>query len=248
MGRLKTAEEFEEDLKVINNNIFILTKYSKSSNKVTIQCKICFNIWSTYPFNLLKGHGCNVCAVNQVSKSQTKTHEKYLIELNNSKLTYFPLEEYITARVPILHLCRNCSHIWKVSPNNILRGFGCPICAEAKRNNMSLPCNFYYIKITNTNNKIVYKVGITNSSIKTRFADELSKGYKIEILLFKYFSSRKEAYALEQRILVSYTHKKYKGEKFLARGGDSELFKEALGIEESIDKLIELNEFWEELR
>jgi very-short-patch-repair endonuclease len=41
-------------------------------------------------------------------------------------------EYYIHARTPILHKCTVCGCLWNGSPDNILRGYGCPECNLSK--------------------------------------------------------------------------------------------------------------------
>lgn len=63
--------------------------------------------------------------------SKRKTHEEYLLELKVKDISYIPIEEYKTAIKLIDHKCNN-GHIWKVSPNKILSGRGCPECHNTK--------------------------------------------------------------------------------------------------------------------
>lgn len=92
-----------------------------------------------------------------------KTHAEYEKELLVKEINYVPLEEYISAVTPILHECF-FEHSWRVRPNDILSGQGCPICAgtykrtlnEYKQNLISK--NIYYEPIgTYINNKTPIK-------------------------------------------------------------------------------------------
>ena len=57
-----------------------------------------------------------------------KTHEEYVAEVETINPNIEVLDEYIDSRTPILHRCKIDGYQWKPSPNNILRGSGCPIC------------------------------------------------------------------------------------------------------------------------
>ena len=58
-----------------------------------------------------------------------KTNSEYDLQLFERELDLERLEDYITARTPILHRCIE-DHTWKVAPDAILsKGRGCPICA-----------------------------------------------------------------------------------------------------------------------
>lgn len=43
-----------------------------------------------------------------------------------------PLDPYIRARDKIRCLCNKDGHIWSITPNNLLRGHGCPKCSQRK--------------------------------------------------------------------------------------------------------------------
>jgi Zn finger protein HypA/HybF involved in hydrogenase expression len=58
----KTHEQFSNELKLINPQIKLLSKYEVSTQKVMCQCNICGHEWSAFPGNLLKGKGCPICA------------------------------------------------------------------------------------------------------------------------------------------------------------------------------------------
>lgn len=62
-----------------------------------------------------------------------KTNEEFIEELFliNDKIT--PLDEYAGCLTKIRCKCKICNHIWSVTPNNLLRGHGCPICWDNNR-------------------------------------------------------------------------------------------------------------------
>jgi len=60
-----------------------------------------------------------------------KTHAKFLEELDGRTLVAD--ETYKGAMTKIAFRCNKCSHAWSATPNNILRGKGCPSCADSRR-------------------------------------------------------------------------------------------------------------------
>lgn len=58
-----------------------------------------------------------------------KTHAQYEEELFRKEIDYWPVEEYLTNKTPILHECLH-GHRWPVSPSSILGGSGCPVCSN----------------------------------------------------------------------------------------------------------------------
>lgn len=59
-----------------------------------------------------------------------KTHEEYVEELAIKNPDLEVLERYINATTPISHRCKIDMYEWKAVPNNLLRGHGCPKCAN----------------------------------------------------------------------------------------------------------------------
>lgn len=65
--------------------------------------------------------------------AKKKTHEEYVEELKEKNPTVEVIEQYASAKIPILHHCLTCDYYWKVSPTNMLSGKGCPQCANKSR-------------------------------------------------------------------------------------------------------------------
>lgn len=65
-----------------------------------------------------------------------KTHKEYEQELFEGEIDYFPIEEYVKYKTPIIHECLY-GHQWKTSPSNILSGSGCPSCYGNTKHNMN---------------------------------------------------------------------------------------------------------------
>lgn len=60
--------------------------------------------------------------------SKRKTHEEYEQQLLKKEIDYWPIERYVNSRTKILHECIE-GHQWLVKPQDILSGYGCPVCA-----------------------------------------------------------------------------------------------------------------------
>lgn len=59
------------------------------------------------------------------------TNEEYINQLKDKGIwdRYRPLEKYQGNNTPILHQCVKCSHEWKIRPNHLKKGHGCPKCS-----------------------------------------------------------------------------------------------------------------------
>jgi hypothetical protein len=80
----------------------------------------------------------------------------------------------------------------------------------------------YYLKV-HTDACTLYKVGITNRTVQTRFT--LSDLKLIEVIWVKTFSIGEDAHREESLILQKFAHLRYKGEPVLT-SGNTELFTE----------------------
>lgn len=58
-----------------------------------------------------------------------KTHKDFVEELLIKNPNIKVLGEYINARTKIKVQCLIDDHIWYATPDNLLRGYGCPKCA-----------------------------------------------------------------------------------------------------------------------
>lgn len=62
MSRRKTHEEFENEIKIINPRIKLLSKYITAKEKVQCECIDCGNVWNVCASHLLEGTGCPKCS------------------------------------------------------------------------------------------------------------------------------------------------------------------------------------------
>ena len=131
--RKKTHEEFVKEINDSLPSIVILGTYTKSADKIKCKCSVCGNMWAPTANSLLSGHGCPCCAREHVvttrrGAAKRKTNEEFIIELNKVNSDIFPISSYVNDATKIEVKCLRCGHKWKVKPNHILRGHGCPRC------------------------------------------------------------------------------------------------------------------------
>lgn len=111
-----------------NDKFEYLTEYNGSSKKIKIKHLKCNKIFNQTAGNHLMGKGCPFCAgINKttdtfISQSKNKHNDKY----------DYSLVEYISAKIKVKILCNNCLNIFEQTPNNHLRGKGCPVCKSSK--------------------------------------------------------------------------------------------------------------------
>ena len=119
----KTTEEFKQEMKEINSDIEILGEYVNSRTKIKVRCKIDGYEWEVTPNGLLSGYGCKKCA------GKYKTTEDFIGELKEVNSDIEVLGEYVNAKTKIKIRCKKDGYEFKMIPNDLLRGHGCPKCA-----------------------------------------------------------------------------------------------------------------------
>ena len=124
----KTTEEFEQEMKEINENIEVLGEYVNAHTKIKCKCKIDGYEFEMKPNDLLRGQGCPKCAGNI-----KKTTEEFKQEIKDINENIEILGEYINNKIKIKCKCKIDGYEWEMTPNSLLRGQGCPKCGIKSR-------------------------------------------------------------------------------------------------------------------
>lgn len=130
MSRKRTTEEFQSNLNsIFGEGVFeVLSEYKANNQKVKIKCHKCGNIIEKVPVKMTGGarEGCYICS----GKDRYKTKGTFQTEVDRKyPQQYSVLGEYVRAREPLLVRSLMCGHEYLVSPDNLLRGKGCPRCS-----------------------------------------------------------------------------------------------------------------------
>lgn len=221
MAKKATLEDFIKKAKLVHGNKYDYSKveYVNNNTKVTIVCPIhgeFEQLPRIHTRSTKSNQGCPVCSGKIVS-----TSEEFIEKVNkvhNNKYSYDKVE-YKNSSTKVIITCPIHGN-WEQTPDNHLQGRGCPSCAK-KGFDQNKPGILYYLKITTDNNKVLYKIGITNRSVNERF--ELKDLKKIEIVKQFEFEIGTAALNLETEIKRKYKKYKYKGPPVL-QDGNSELF------------------------
>lgn len=138
MPKKRTTSEFQNTLNELFDNQFeVLSEYINNETKVKLLCKKCGNVIYKRPAKMTsKTHeGCYICS----GKNHFKTKETLQIEVDiKFPNTYEIIGEYIKARQPLTVKRIPCGHIYDISPDNLLRGKGCPKCTIRQSHYMDI--------------------------------------------------------------------------------------------------------------
>lgn len=123
-----TDEEFKKMVYEKNKNIKILGTYAGSQSDIKCECLIDGHIWETKASRLHHGVGCPRCG-----GSLKKTNQEFLEEMEIINSDIEILGEYTSNKTKLKVRCKLDDNVWEQSPNHLLRGIGCPVCANTKR-------------------------------------------------------------------------------------------------------------------
>lgn len=187
-----TLETFIEKAKTKHGNKYTYTdtNYVHSTIKVGITCKIHGTFLQT-PSNHLTGRGCPECAKTELS-SGIETFVSKADIIHKNKYTYAS-SSYINNKTKILITCPIHGN-FKQTPNDHLKGRGCPECAKADRcwswtaweqQGTKSPhfdsFKLYTIACWNDNEHF-YKIGKTFTTIGKRFASTEKLPYSWKVI------------------------------------------------------------------
>ncbi len=206
-GTLKTNEQYDYELFYMESDAFRIEDYSGAHTPILHEC-VHGHTWKAQPSSILNGSGCPIC------NTSTKSHETY-----QNQVPYKVLDRYVNDYTKLRHECSE-GHVWDAVPGNIIRGHGCPKCANYGFDRTS-PAVAYYIKITK-DNETYYKIGVTNSNVKNRFIHDRDKN--IVTLMEKKFATGALAVEYEESILNKFEQHRINVPKWLRSNGNTELF------------------------
>lgn len=126
----RTHEEFVEELLIknkyyANGEIELIGRYVDSKTNIACRCVIDGNRWNPRASHLLEGQGCSMCKHKRVGV------DDFLARLKATGKEITALDLYIDMKTKIRFQCK-LGHIWPDTPDNILRGCGCPYCSGHK--------------------------------------------------------------------------------------------------------------------
>lgn len=149
--RTKTLEKFIEESINLHGNKYDYSKsnYINDNSKITIICKE-HGEFEQKVSNHLQGKGCNKCAdiIRAVKKS--KPLNKFILDAKNIHGDKYEYNNviYKNSSLYVLVTCKkHCD--FKITPSNLLRGKGCPLCVNKGESKLYETIKTYYPSIKN---------------------------------------------------------------------------------------------------
>ena len=132
MGKKLTNEDFFGRVNEIFNNTIDMDNYHfvNTSTKGHCKCKICGHEWDARGYTLLAGHGCRKCYDKRNSDNRKIPFAEIQQIIDNQNKQVKIIGDYIDTKHKCTAQCGKCGHIWKVKPNDLMKGHACPECAN----------------------------------------------------------------------------------------------------------------------
>lgn len=162
MPKKKTHEEYVAEIAMKYPTIKVMGRYMNAHTKISHRCLIHDIEWDSKPNAILNGYGCPMCGEENRIAKQTKSHDKYVAEVDAIYNNIEVVGQYSGNKESILHRCKIDGYEWFATPNNILRGHGCPKCARKNQKT----AQEYIEQPTNINKNIIVCEDYINSKIK----------------------------------------------------------------------------------
>lgn len=135
---LKTDDWYANKLHETNNKVIQLSKYEGMHKKIHVKCVSCGNEWDAKACDLLHGHGCKQCSIEEIAKMRTYTNDEFISLVEKYNPHYQDIEfisNYVNTSTDIKCKCKKCGNIWDTKASLLISrngGTGCPVCAESK--------------------------------------------------------------------------------------------------------------------
>jgi hypothetical protein len=192
---------------------YSLVDYVNNHIKVKIVCRK-HGQFEQSPRDHVSGQNCPLCSAT--ATLDNKTFIKKATEKHNGKYDY-SLVDYVRGHNKVRIVCAEHGQ-FRQTPANHLRGQGCPVCARTGYD-PSKPGRLYYVMF-DFGHTILYKIGITNKTVKQRFCSEKVKPI---VLWESTFSDGRIAQKVEADKKKEYSEYLYKGVPLL-KCGNTECF------------------------
>lgn len=126
----KTSAAYCKELFAVNPAVVLLSIYKGHDTPVEHLCA-CGKTWVVRPADALRGKSCRACGLKRSSDHFRKSETAYIKELTDLRPSITLFGKFVGSKIPVNHKC-SCGNIWKVRPNDVLRGVSCRNCGNEK--------------------------------------------------------------------------------------------------------------------
>lgn len=220
-----SQDRFIKDSASVHGNKYDYSRvnYVNAQSKVKIICPE-HGLFEQRPVNHVRGIGCSKCSDMIAGEKRRLTTEEF-IELaklvHGNKYDYSKVV-YTTFHDKVEIVCPEHGAFWQSAVNHVKGNqSGCPGCAVSGFD-QTKPAILYYLAVSKSEHEVLYKIGITNLTVKKRFPTlDLAR---IRVIKTWAFDKGSEAAIRELSILREFIEDLYEGDAVLVGAGNTELF------------------------
>lgn len=129
MSKLKTDEEFREELSSYSKNIILLSEYTGANNRAHFKCLLDGYEWESLANAVLKSLKKGKCACPRCSGKERYTHQQICDMVKKISPNLTILTEYKGICAPLEVKCDIDGHKWTTSAAHLIHDkSGCPKC------------------------------------------------------------------------------------------------------------------------
>ncbi len=122
----RTTDTFKAEVAQLYDNEYeVLGEYKSTNKPILMRHKVCGTEFLRLPREFKKGVRCPKCRRPNYFEN-TETFQQRLDEKYSGE--YELLSDYQYARRKVSVKCKKCGTVWQVTPDNLMRGHGCPHC------------------------------------------------------------------------------------------------------------------------
>jgi hypothetical protein len=220
-----SQERFIHDAKIAHGDKFDYSEvvYKNAQTKVRIICPE-HGPFLQRPANHIRDIGCSKCSDIVAGEQRRRTTDEFINlakQAHGDKYDYSKVN-YITSHEKVEIICPEHGSFWQNAVAHI-EGFksGCPGCAISGFD-QTKSALLYYLAVLTDNDETLYKIGITNLTVKRRFS--VADFARIRIIKTWSYEQGIDAANREISILREFSDDLYTGADILASGGNTELF------------------------
>lgn len=129
----KSNDDFKREVKaLVGDEYSFLDPYTRAHDKIRCRHNKCDNVWLVKPNAFLNGTRCpNIdCIPKKPYKNRAQIEREIRNKTNDE---YRMAEPYRGDGEKILFIHRYCGNKWRIKPNDILNGHGCPKCTMTQQ-------------------------------------------------------------------------------------------------------------------
>jgi len=196
---------------------FKKTVYKNPKIKVIVICPI-HGEYATFPYNVLKGHGCNSCSVGAVTKKKRENGLLDKCSLSHNNFYDYSLVDLSLPQESLQRIICPIHGEFKQSLQHHKRGHKCAKCAVEMQPRIGFSLSqwkdyqnnriarVYFVRLYNDTESF-YKVGITYQPLKRRLRQF---PYEVEIINVKEYIDAVIAFKIEKRFKKMFKSRQYK--------------------------------------